>query len=51
MSKLQVEKGDGGYLIMMSAGSEIKVVLTFSEVVQFLARYFNEKKICEDWKP
>ena len=51
MSSIQIEQADGGYLITTRSGGRVKVVVSFSEVVQFLAGHFGEKKIGEDWKP
>ena len=50
MRTLSIEKADGGYIINTPSG-KVKVVLSFTQAVQFMAGWFCEKTIGEDWKP
>lgn len=50
MSEITIEEADGGYLLKPISG-RIKVIVSFNDVVQYLAGYFGEKGVGEDWKP
>ena len=45
----QIRKVDGGYILEDNCGE--RVFKTFAEVVQWLARHFDETRIGIEWSP